>query len=311
MQVKAKFNKRSAWATFALVVLSVGGYLIYHYGYMVYQDYDYYTHYESVSGLQRSNPVFINGVRVGEVSEIVLSGAEKKVTVTMSIDKDIPIPKGSKAKLVSSGVLGRKMIFLETGQSPELYTHKDVLVGVYDTSIMDMSEQIEPIVESVKYILGTADKNFSNFNRRLDNGLVKKTQKDARDMEQSMNKYQNQVAQIRNSANEIITTLHEFRKKSDTIKSGNKQLTATIKNVETSTASLAKEPIAEPVNKLRSAVNSAKEQASKIEESELVNTILTDDKTYKKTADMLQNVNNDAKELKENPKGFQLIGGGK
>jgi len=276
---------------------------------MIYQEYDYYTHYSDVNGLQRSNPVYINGVRVGEISNITLSGTEKKVTVTMSINKETPIPKGTIAKLASTGVLGGKMILLEPGVGPGIYTHKDVLRGIYDTSIMDMSEQIEPIVESVKYILGTADKNFSNFNRRLDNGLVEKTQKDARKLESNMNKLNRQVTQIATSAGNIVNSLKGFRKKSDTLVQGQEKLNQTIQNAEASTASLAKEPIEEPVRDLRKAVNSAQEQATKLEESALVDNILHDDSTYKKTSKTLKEVNADMKDLKENPKGFQLIGG--
>ncbi len=276
---------------------------------MIYQEYDYYTHYTDVNGLQRSNPVYINGVRVGEISNITLSGTEKKVTVTMSINKETQIPKGTIAKLASTGVLGGKIVLLELGEGPGLYTHKDVLRGVYDTSIMDMSEQIEPIVESVKYILGTADKNFSNFNRRLDNGLVKKTQKDARELESNMNKLNRQVTQIANSADNIITSLKGFRKKSDTLKAGQDELNKTIQSAERSTASLANEPIVEPVTNLRKAVNNAQEQATKLEQSELVQHTLNDDSTYKKSANTLQQINTDMKDLKENPKGFQLVGG--
>ncbi|MCB9046589.1 MAG: MCE family protein [Chitinophagales bacterium] len=307
--MKTPFNKRSAWATFILLVLVGGGLLVYKYGYMVYQEYDYYTYYEHVNGLQRSNPVLINGVRVGEVSDIVIEGPDKKVAVTMSINKKTKIPKGTIARLASTGLLGGKLIELDPGAGPGMYTHKDVLKGTYDTTIMDMNDQIEPIVESVKYILGTADKNFSNFNRKLDNGLVANTQRDARDMEKSMSKLNKQVSSIRNSADKIVNSLQELRSQSEVLDKKSEQLDTTIKNAEASTASFAAKEISKPLNELRSTIETTREQATKLERSDMVDKMLNDDKTYKNTDQKLQKVNTDMNELKEHPKGFRLIGG--
>ena len=65
-------RKRSTWLTVISVLVLVAGYLAYKYAYLVYREYDYITLYEDVHGLQRSNPIFIDGVRVGEVSNIEL-----------------------------------------------------------------------------------------------------------------------------------------------------------------------------------------------------------------------------------------------
>lgn len=302
--------KKSSWITFIVLAVAVAGYLVYHYAYLVYQDYDYYTHYEDVHGLQRSSKVYINGVRVGEVSNINIS-EKNSVEVTLSINKHTTIPKGTVALLASDGILGNKKIELQPGKGPGKHTHLDVLTGMYDTSVMDMSDQIEPMVESVNYILGTADKNFSNFNRRVDNGLVEETQKSIVSMESSMNTYSKQATKISTSAGSIMQSVKQLKQQTDKAVNSSRKLSTTIKNTDSSMANMAKEPIAATANELRSTVNKAKEQATATENSKMVKEVINSPKTYNSTTETLQNVNKEMTELKDNPPGFSLIGGGK
>lgn len=302
--------KRSGWITFIVLAVGIAGYLVYHYAYLVYQEYDYYTHYEDVHGLQRSSKVYINGVKVGEVSDINIS-EKNSVEVTLSIDKHTFIPKGTVALLASDGILGNKKIELQPGEGPDRYTHLDVLTGMYDTSVMDMSDQIEPMVESVKYILGTADKNLSNFNRRVDNGLVEQAQKDIVGMERSMNTYSKQATKISASAGSIMQSVRQMKTQTDKIAGNSKKLGATINNADSTMEKMAKEPIEATVNELRSTVSKAKEQATAIENSTMVKEAISNPKTYNSTTETLQKLNKDMTELKDNPPGMSLIGGGK
>lgn len=301
-------KKKSYLLTLSVALLAAIGYLIYHYGYMVYQEYDYYTYYENINGLQRSSAVYINGVRVGEISDIDME-IKEKVKVTMSIKNEIEIPKGSIALLASKGLLGERMILLQTTNNQDIYTHKDEIVGKYDTSVMEMSDQIEPIIESTKYILETADKNFVNFNKKLDNGWVKQTQKDVAIQEQNMNKYQRQAAEISASAKNVISSLRGLRNQSDSLVKNKNRLNASLKNMEKVSDSLSKNPVVETVSNLQGTVRKAGQQTSEVTNSETINGLLNEKATYNKAAQQIENLNKDLKETKENPSGITLIGG--
>lgn len=287
----------------------VAGYLAYKYAYLVYREYDYITLYEDVHGLQRSNPIFIDGVRVGEVSNIELDG-NKKVTVTFSINKHIKIPRGSIAYIASNGILGEKIILLEKGEGPGFYKHMDRLTGLYDTSVMDMADQVAPMVESAKYILNTADKNFSNFNRRLDNGLVEQTQKNVKSMEQSMASYRKQSVAISEQVGGIADRLSGYRNSSQELSNQVKSLDTTIQNAEKATASLAKQPYAEQLDTLKQTVQKANKSAKEIADNKTVQKSLNSKKDYQEINKQLEDANKEMQEMNKNPKGFSLIGGG-
>lgn len=302
-------RKRSTWLTVISVLVLVAGYLAYKYAYLVYREYDYITLYEDVHGLQRSNPIFIDGVRVGEVSNIELDG-NKKVTVTFSINKHIKIPRGSIAYIASNGILGEKMILLEKGEGPGFYKHMDRLTGLYDTSVMDMADQVAPMVESAKYILNTADKNFSNFNRRLDNGLVEQTQKNVKSMEQSMASYRKQSVAISEQVGGIADRLSGYRNSSQELSNQVKSLDTTIQNAEKATASLAKQPYAEQLDTLKQTVQKANKSAKEIADNKTVQKSLNSKKDYQEINKQLEDANKEMQEMNKNPKGFSLIGGG-
>lgn len=300
-------TRKSGLITFIAIAVAAIGYLVYHYAYLVYQEYDYYTYYENIHGLQRSCPVYVDGVRVGEVSGILMNRGDK-VKVTMSIDKHTKIPKGSIALLASSGLLGDKMILLEKSDSDSYYMHNDFITGRYDTSILEMSDQINPIIESAKYILETADKNFNNFNRKLDNGLVKKTQKDAKRLERNMNKYNKQVADIKRSADEIATSLTRLKHKTAEIVADKDSLNYTLENAETGTANLTQQDYAASTNEFRATINQAREEATTIENSEAIKTLLEDNGTYQNASKQAKELDTELKATKENPPGIQIIG---
>lgn len=293
-----------------VVLLAVSGWLIYKYAYLVYREYDYYAYYEDIHGLQRSSPVMISGVRVGEVSDIYING-NNKVKVTLSINKKVPVPRGSVALLASKGILGERMILLNTGRGPGNYTHEDVITGMYDTSVMDMKDQIDPMVESVKYMLNTADKNFSSFNRQLDNGLVEQTQANIRSIEGSMKSYQQQVSQIHVSADKVTKSIREFRASTDKIASDTKGLNNSIRNTEASTAEYAQKPMAQQLDTLRNSVSKVNNKATELQDNKTLKKALQNDKDYKEAAKTLQDAHNDMEELRADPPGISLIGGGK
>lgn len=296
MQLKAK---KRGWISLAVVLIAVAGYFVYKYAYLVYQEYDYYAYYDDIHALQIANPVFISGVQVGEVSDIQLNGGEK-VRVTLSIDKETKLTKGTTAVLASNNLRGDKMIFLELGDSPGALGHKSILIGEYDTTVMDLSDQVSPIIESTKYILNTADKNFSTFNRKVDNGFVEKTQKDIKSVEQSMKRYNTQLTKIGASAGEVINTIRQLRESTDAAYNNRKKVTSAINNAEKMTADLANTPFNSQVDSLRTSVNNIKTQADAVEDSELGKKLLEKDKAYTDLNKSAKDMQRQVDKMKEN-----------
>jgi phospholipid/cholesterol/gamma-HCH transport system substrate-binding protein len=85
--------------------------------------FPYETRFDSASGLVAGNPVRLNGVTVGNVIEVVLSGdpADRTVRVVYDVDRRAAprIRKGTHASIKTIGLLGDKYIELEGGTAEE------------------------------------------------------------------------------------------------------------------------------------------------------------------------------------------------
>ena len=98
---------------FAVLVLLVGwGVARYLKGSEIFSNTNtYYAYYEQVGGIQPSSRVVINGVKVGTVSRVTLNeDPTKGVELELSIEKRFSIPKDSKAKIFTDGLMGGKAV---------------------------------------------------------------------------------------------------------------------------------------------------------------------------------------------------------
>jgi phospholipid/cholesterol/gamma-HCH transport system substrate-binding protein len=73
----------------------------------------YYVEYDDALSLQTSSVVVIQGVNVGFVSEVKLQKGAEKILVTLDLDKDLEIPKGTRAEIFANGFMGTKSVRLK------------------------------------------------------------------------------------------------------------------------------------------------------------------------------------------------------
>ena len=71
------------------------------------------------------NDVKINGVKVGEVSNIKLDQENYMAVITSSIDKSIKIPGDSVFKISNNGFIGSSYVEIQLGNSKELLNNND------------------------------------------------------------------------------------------------------------------------------------------------------------------------------------------
>src|SRR5215813_5695888 len=93
----------------AYLSLSVGGLSFGKTGGLeVYGDFD------ELGGLKTRAPVVISGVKVGQVSSILLN-ENFRARVTMDLDDRLKLPVDTSASIMTSGLLGDRYISLQVG----------------------------------------------------------------------------------------------------------------------------------------------------------------------------------------------------
>lgn len=118
----------------------------------------YYVEYAYVDLLKKATDVTINGFPVGVVSDIYLkpNDPDRKIVVVLDLNKDIRIPKNTRAVIVNTGFMGDKSLMLKydkpcTGE--ECAKNGDYLKGElqgYMAYIMGGDGSIDAYLESVK-----------------------------------------------------------------------------------------------------------------------------------------------------------------
>lgn len=112
----------------------------------------YYVQYNNVDGLSVSNPVKVNGFRVGRVNSITLQqeGEDTRMVVGLEISNDLELYEGSEAILSDDGILGSKSITLEINKRGNVLEDEGFLLGTVDKSLQEMiQERADPIVREV------------------------------------------------------------------------------------------------------------------------------------------------------------------
>lgn len=126
----------------------------------------YYARFHDIGEIVKSSPVYINGYKVGNVSDITYDFKEvNNVYIEMSLDKRLQIPQGSYAMIVNK-TLGSSTINLVMSQK-EVFLHPgDTLYGTLNAGAIheagNMLPQITSLLPKVDSILVSLNNVLSN-----------------------------------------------------------------------------------------------------------------------------------------------------
>jgi len=206
----------------------------------------FYAVYDKVDGLGTSNPVVINGFKVGQVDEIeFLPDYSGRIIVKFSVTKkDFPIPEDTEAKIISADILGSKAINLQLGKSSELIKDKDTLKSEIEASLTEsVNQQIAPLKQKAEDLIKTVDSAILVVSAIFN--------KDARtNLDASLSSIKGTLETFENTMKQVDGLVRDERKHIDGIfknvesitanfAKNNEKLTSTIANVEAITDSLA------------------------------------------------------------------------
>lgn len=157
----SKETKVGILVAIAITILAVG------YNFMKGKDVftttnEYFGVYNQIEGLFKSNPVLINGYKVGSVSSVEMNKETLELTVGIAISEDIKIPKNSIMKIVNNDMIGSKAIEIIFGDSKEIAQNGDFFTSEQDKGIAQaVSGVLSPLSERVNSVLGSMDTAIS------------------------------------------------------------------------------------------------------------------------------------------------------
>lgn len=132
----------------------------------------FYAKYENVEGLAVSNPVSINGLKVGQVDEIKpITTKDGKIhfVVKVTVDDTFEFSKNSTVEIFEPGLMSGKEMKINLFYGGETAKDGDTLKGNYQLSMLNsLSSQVKPVKDQLSNVLLKLDSTLASTNKIVD-----------------------------------------------------------------------------------------------------------------------------------------------
>ena len=132
----------------------------------------FYAKFDNVEGLAASNPVSINGLKVGQVDQIIpITEPDGKIhfVVKVTIDDNFEFSKKSTLEIFEPGLMSGKEMRVNLAYGSPMAKDGDTLKGAFKLSMMNnISSQVGPVKDQLQVVLKRVDSLMVNANAMTD-----------------------------------------------------------------------------------------------------------------------------------------------
>ena len=256
-----------------------------------------YAVYDEVDGLLVGANVMINGLSIGNVTDLDFLPNSTKIVVTLKVKDKINFSSNSSATIYETGVLGGLAIAIEPiFQKGMVVKSGDTLNSNIRPGLTELiNRQIEPLQRKLESTLTSVDSIFSGASYVLN----KETQNDVKE---SLNTLTSAVKAINNSSLIIEKTLTEK----------NTQINNSIDNIESITTNLSNVSkelndfgIADVLSNLEKSVDGIKLIVSNLNsDNSSLGKLISNDDVYENLNLSIESLNLLINDIKTNPKKY-------
>lgn len=247
----------------------------------------YYLKFENIDGLVESNGVFIKGFKVGQVRKITYDfKKEEPFVVSIAINNDIKLPKGTIAYLFDESLLGGKGINIELANNTNNYLSGDTLTSGVELGLMaDMADMIP----TIKTTISNVDSLLNSVNSLVNSEEIKNSLAEFEDITANLKKSTARLDRM--MSNEFPSILNDV----NLITSDIKVLTGELSKIEYEDIFLS----------IDSTMTNLQDLSNRINSSEgTIGLLLNDNGLYNNLNTTMSSVNTLLIDLKDNPKRY-------
>jgi phospholipid/cholesterol/gamma-HCH transport system substrate-binding protein len=235
-----------------------------------------------------SNPVIINGFRIGRVTKIYFDPKMNgDLIVKFSINNsEIDIPSDTRAKIVSADILGSKSIELVLGSSMMYVQKGDTLISDIEASLSEeVNQQILPLKRKAEDLIQTVDSAImvvsAVFNKEARNDLNQSfgsIKRSLQTFEMTAKRIDDMIKEEKDHFSAIFSNIESI---STNLKNNNENLSEAISNINQISDSLANSNLKQTINNAALAMESAAFVLQQIENGDgTIGQLLNNDTLY-------------------------------
>lgn len=254
-------------------------------------DNSYKVIMDDICGLSESSPIYADGYKVGVVRNIQYDydGSQNGIIISIDVDKNMRIPKGSTAE-VSSDLMGNVQMNLLLANNPrERYEPGDMIKGSKALGALDKVSELLPYVEN---IVPKLDSIMTSINILLRDPAIAAILHNAEATTANLEKSTQQLNQLLGKMDQKVPGILD---KAD----------RTLANTETLTGNLAQVDVQATMASINETLNNCKELTNKLNSTEgTIGKFLNDPSVYNNLNATMRDADSLMIDLKSHPKRY-------
>ena len=251
---------------------------------------NYYVQFSDITGLSSSSPVYADGFKVGVVKDIIYDYSHTEGSkVLIGVDKQLRIPQGSSAEIVSD-MLGNVKVNLLLANNPrEKVAPGGLIKGMINDGAMGKLQDMVPAVEKM---LPKLDSIMTSLNAILADPAIR----------QSLHNVQAITDNLTTSTAQLNTLMAGLNKNVPGMMS---KANNVLDNTETLTANLAAVDVASTMRQVDQTIANVQQLTAKLNSNEgSLGLLMNDTQLYDNLNSTMRNADSLVIDLRQHPKRY-------
>lgn len=251
---------------------------------------NYYVQFSDITGLSSSSPVYADGFKVGVVKDIIYDYSHTEGSkVLIGVDKQLRIPQGSSAEIVSD-MLGNVKVNLLLANNPrEKVAPGGLIKGMINDGAMGKLQDMVPAVEKM---LPKLDSIMTSLNAILADPAIR----------QSLHNVQTITDDLTTSTAQLNTLMAGLNKNVPGMMA---KANNVLDNTETLTANLAAVDVASTMRQVDQTIANVQQLTAKLNSNEgSLGLLMNDTQLYDNLNSTMRNADSLVIDLRQHPKRY-------
>ena len=251
---------------------------------------NYYVQFSDITGLSSSSPVYADGFKVGVVKDIIYDYTHTEGSkVLIGVDKQLRIPQGSSAEIVSD-MLGNVKVNLLLANNPrEKVAPGGLIKGMINDGAMGKLQDMVPAVEKM---LPKLDSIMTSLNAILADPAIR----------QSLHNVQTITDNLTTSTAQLNTLMAGLNKNVPGMMA---KANNVLDNTETLTANLAAVDVASTMRQVDQTIANVQQLTAKLNSKEgSLGLLMNDPQLYDNLNSTMRNADSLVIDLRQHPKRY-------
>lgn len=251
---------------------------------------NYYVQFSDITGLSSSSPVYADGFKVGVVKDIIYDYSHTEGSkVLIGVDKQLRIPQGSSAEIVSD-MLGNVKVNLLLANNPrEKVAPGGLIKGMINDGAMGKLQDMVPAVEKM---LPKLDSIMTSLNAILADPAIR----------QSLHNVQAITDNLTTSTAQLTTLMAGLNKNVPGMMA---KANNVLDNTETLTANLAAVDVASTMRQVDQTIANVQQLTAKLNSKEgSLGLLMNDTQLYDNLNSTMRNADSLVIDLRQHPKRY-------